>query len=393
MGKKIARFLAFDNGREDWRKKEEETYNTGLISKKIADIRKGKPNQLIEIDAELVLKTQERVENWVKFGSAGLDSSYISLIAKKKEVNDLQEVKDYRKKMHEAKGERQKNWIEHLMDKVILFFEEGLEKYNNYRGDDIFVLMLPEFFWTDIVDNRKFYEIAGRYREIAGYVSPLYENEYEMLLASNNKIVEWMKKQNKNILFFAGTAMHKEFNQDPMQEKIYNTLLIYSVQKGREVQIGTWNKVNYSPIDGFSINGYVVREKIPYVGRDVIGVGEKALRMPVINYDELVFSFDICLDYVLPDGYSVSNWMLSNQKADFNILIAGGMPIMSGNISNKSAIHTIRCDKVSYDGETCCSVRIENWHDAMKDIRDTSIRYADFEVVIENNRRTITKLS
>ena len=62
-----------------------------------------------------------------------------------------------------------------------------------------------------------------------------------------------------------------------MQEKIYNTLLIYSVQKGKEAQISTWNKVNYSPIDGFSINGCVVREKIPCEEKnEVIGIGEKA---------------------------------------------------------------------------------------------------------------------
>lgn len=397
MGKKTVRFLAFDNGREDWREQEEkklwETFSTEVIA-----ARRDKPSALADIDTKIITKIQERLTDWITTGSFGWDSEYSSLYKKKRDINQKPEVQDYRRKMHNVKAGRQQAWIDHLMDEAINFFEKGLEKYNNYGEDDIFVLMLPEFFWTDIVDNIELYNIAGQYKEISGYVSPLYDNSYEKLIstAEENKLVQWMKNQNRNIIFFAGTAVHKAIDQDPMEEKIYNTLLIFSsiqVKPGdREVQISTWNKVNYSPIDGFSINGCVVREKIPYEAwEEVIGKGKNALTIPVINYADLAFSFDICLDYDAKDDSSVSKEKLGAQRADFNILIAGGMPIMSGDISNKSAIHTVRCDKVCF-AETCCSVRIDGRYDVMKDIGDARIRYADFEVAIEGNTKTITML-
>ena len=208
-----------------------------------------------------------------------------------------------------------------------------------------------------------------------------------------------MKKQNKNIIFFAGTAMHKEIKTDPMEEKIYNTLLIYSVQKGGEVQISTWNKVNYSSIDGFSINGCVVREKIPCEEKnEVIGIGVKALKEPSINYAGLMFSFDICLDYNYNDGYSYSKKLLTNRRADFNILVAGGMPIMDHKysydpIEKKSADHIIRCDKFSAKDQGCCSVRYKETYSEMEAMKDTAIRYADFNVEIEGPNKEIKQIN
>ena len=396
---KNIRFLAFDNGMENWRR-QEEIKSWKELSTEVIEARKGKPAELVDIDAEIISKIEERLTDWCETGSFGRDGEYSSLYEKKLKLNQKQEVIDYRENMHKAKGSRQKIWIQQLMNTVLSFFDEELKKYKNTTENDIFVLMLPEFFWADIVDHIQLYHIKRNDMGIAGYVSPLYEESYKLLLDSGNIIAKWMKDQKKNIIFFAGTAMHKEINDDPMKEKIYNTLLIYSVKKDDAVQISTWNKVNYSPIDGFMVNGHVVRNKIPHEEKkEVIGVGEKALEKPSINYEGLVFSFDICLDYAITvDGYSESRKLLNPQEAEFNILIAGGMPIMNpyDSIEKKSANCVVRCDKEQFQAdrnipwnEACCSVRVGETIQDMNVIDGTRIRYVNFKVYIEGNSKKI----
>lgn len=413
MSKKI-RFLAYDTANgikmEEFKEEFKRNSKTKEIQKEIDEIRSRKPEKLRLIDEEIAENRVACIYEQNLNYFLAFNREYRRLIKEKCALNKEPDIKKYRNDIHIWKEKRQLLWVDALINKVIQYFDKVIEESEKLPVNDqvnTYVLMLPEFFWADISDGVRYYDREKNGTNIIGYTAPLYDIVYAKL-ADNDALREWMMAQKKNILFFAGTVMHKKIMENPMDEKIYNTLLIFGWDvKKKDFSLRVWNKINYSSVDGFNLHNYhnkysiIVRLKNPHNEKMLYSMTDK----PLLTFDEIDYSYDICLDYIaMGNYYSISN-KLNGKKADFNILIAGGMSIKDfknpiDTIDRKSSDRVVRCDKVRFKdnpnmniNEECCSLRVgENVQD-MKAINDTCIRYVDFEVAIENGQKNITRLS
>ncbi len=145
-------------------------------------------------------------------------------------------------RLHTEKSKRQKLWLELLIRKTAELFNTQLNKLSEDEKDPAkttIVAALPEFFWYDINDNNK------HDRDIVYYHKPLYDDNMQ-ILKENNALTE-LTDRLKNLIIFAGTALHKETKDNHQDEKIFNSLLIY--HSGICAKI--WTKRNVSTIDGF----------------------------------------------------------------------------------------------------------------------------------------------
>lgn len=405
MSKKI-RFLAYDtaNGIKMEKFKEEFKRNskTKETQKEIDEIRSRKPEKLRLIDEEIAENRVACIYEQNLNYFLAFNREYRRLIKEKCALNKEPDIKKYRDDIHIWKEKRQLLWVDALINKVIQYFDQVIKKSEELPVNnqvDTYVLMLPEFFWADISDGVRYYDREKNGTDIIGYTAPLYDIVYAKL-ADNDALREWMMAQKKNILFFAGTVMHKKIMENPMDEKIYNTLLIFGWDvKKKDFSLRVWNKINYSSIDGFNLynnynNSIIVRLKDPHNETMLYSMTDK----PLLTFDKIDYSYDICLDYIARrDCYSISN-ELNGKKADFNILIAGGMSIKDfknpiDTIDRKSSDRVVRCDKEHFYNEACCSLRVGEDVQDMKPINGTCIRYVDFEVAIENGQKNITRLS
>ncbi len=275
-----------------------------------------------------------------------------------KEINDIRTKKTsygtdlaaYYRDLHEIKGKRQKAWLEILVNQTANLFSKELSKLSDEDKDPnktTIVAALPEFFWYDINDNEKHND------DIVFYHKPLYLENIVNCLTEANPLSQ-LTVQYPNLIIFAGTAMWKKINnENHKDEEIFNSLIVYHSGEYHE----SITKHNVSHIDGFG--SYTIDPKTHKKVYNEVKhkAGESTFNIPpIITFNNLKFTVDICLDFVRGKyGTSagkeipvpLSRQLCKDEHIDVNVLIAAGMPIDSNTIPYLSEINSpvlLRCD-------------------------------------------------
>jgi hypothetical protein len=307
-------------------------------------------------------------------------------------------VKRYYKKLHAAKKTRQEKWINELMKSVADSFKTAIE--NTGAGNDnnsIIVAALPEFFWVDINDNRKHEQPEEDNKkpeeDITNYHKPLYSSVVSSTLKNKANPIAQLTDKYKNLIFFAGTAMNKEINEESrVEEKIKNTLFIYYDGALKK----TWGKNHFSGIDGFHRRDVFANQD--YLIKDKMGQADNQDAVPEIDFKGKKFAFDICLDFCAevfsknPMVYQpLSAKRLNGSPVDVNILIAGGMPIYDNNnqlmdyAARASSNYILRCDATPDDAGYYCEIGDKVGDNRTRNLIDLSTQYTGNFHIVQNN--------
>ena len=257
----------------------------------------------------------------------------------------------YYQELHAKKSIRQHEWLKALSAETAALLENSLNALpDDVKNSDkhIIVAALPEFFWCDIHDNEKHTKRdnapqTGEY--IEGYHKPIYDkNLADCLFAPTNPLAMLTGTYN-NLIIFSGTAIWKTINScDHKNEKIYNTMLIYSSGGVKEV----WSKNYFSNIDGF--NSTKKEGKKGELGKLVVRDGRTEFvpnhhLTPITEFNGVKFAYDICIDFsVGKNGQPLSKDLLGDQKTDLNILIAYGKRFNANLGININSDVILRCD-------------------------------------------------
>ncbi|MDE6133165.1 MAG: hypothetical protein K2G04_07325 [Oscillospiraceae bacterium] len=260
---------------------------------------------------------------------------------KKGDTKTYADEKDYYADLHTKKSERQKMWINCLIEHTAELFRGYLDRQKREDADftqKTVVCALPEFFWRDINDNDKHTD------DINFYHKPLYLETARDILTEDNALMG-LTEDYPNMIFFAGTVMWKIINpENHKNEEILNSLIVYAEGKYKE----TLTKHNVSFIDGFyDANQRLVKNKVGKGGND----GNL-----VTKFNGLDFTYDICLDFMHRANQNDFNERPRPLSAKFcskkgissidvNVLIAAGMPVNGKYIEeNTFSSVFLRCD-------------------------------------------------
>lgn len=304
MGKNII-FLPFINGKEgkDWRDNLQKNFLQLDDVKKLNDIINNKRGNKPQADKYGDTKSEkERYET---------------------------DTTAYLNELRVEKAVRQTKWLQYLLKETADQIRVRLADIPNTdeHKNDTIVAALPEFFWYDINDN------DNHLADDPHYHKPIYENTMYGSLWDRSNALAQLTSERRNLIIFAGTVLWKKINQsDHRKDKIYNSMLVYFGGK-----LGTvWTKYHTSNIDGLSLP-----EKYEKVEK------ERSVLVPYIEFNNLRFTYDICLDFKMGDGNQPLSTTLcakENKKTDVNVLIAAGMTLDKCDMDHINSPIVLRCD-------------------------------------------------
>lgn len=316
--------------------------------------------------------------------------------------------------LHWLKQRRQVKWLAYIERFIAQRIKQVLIEEKKKSGERLYIVALPEFFFTDINDDN-IHTLGGPpgSPHIPHYNKPFYfDNVANYFHINGNRKGTSLAKltSNSNVIIFAGTIVWKNPNTvNHLTETFYNSLPVFYEGQCQFM----WDKRYTSDIDGFgkpakgpAAHVHSKWEKTPPVptAATMRRVNESDISQlqggtvnPYFTYSykisgkavhDITIGADICLDFAL---YAMSTMkkkaghLWTRTKPHIHMLVAAGMPEDTGYMYASHLF--LRCDKFEHMylhkpvGRTSCyHGSWVSWGDGMVPELRGSKTYSFFDV-------------